>query len=96
MSARKIIQGLTEAVEHAQGRSTGAIQHIVGVQSVDVRAVREGLKLSQEEFATRFGFSLGTLRGWEQGRRQPDGPTRILLRVIMSDPNVVERAVRQA
>lgn len=96
MSARKIIQGLTEAVEHSQGRSNGAIEHIVGVQSVDVRAVREGLKLSQEEFAMRFGFSLGTLRGWEQGRRQPDGPTRVLLRVIMSDPTVVERAVKQA
>jgi putative transcriptional regulator len=96
MSARKMIQGLTEAVEHAKGRPNGAIEYKVGVQSIDVRAVRERLKLSQEEFATRFGFSLGTLRGWEQGRRQPDGPTRILLRVIMSDPTVVERAVKQA
>lgn len=96
MSGSKIIQGLTEAIEHARGFSGVAIEHDVSVHRVNVRAVRENLKLSQEEFAIRFGFSLGTLRGWEQGRRHPDGPSRILLRVIMNDPSVVERAVKQA
>jgi len=93
MSGSKIINGLSEAIDHAKGFSRSATEHRVAVHRVDVRAIRESLRLSQEEFALRFGFSLGTLRGWEQGRRQPDGPSRILLRVIMKDPEVVERAV---
>lgn len=60
---------------------------------VDVRAVRQALGLSQEVFAARFGFALGTLRNWEQGRRQPDGPTRVLLTVIAKEPAAVARAL---
>ena len=38
--------------------------------------------MTQEEFAGRFGFSVNTLRHWEQGKRQPEGPTRAYLLVI--------------
>ncbi|WP_426034188.1 helix-turn-helix domain-containing protein [Cypionkella sp. TWP1-2-1b2] len=93
MSGSKIIYGLSEAIDHAKGFAGGVVEHNVSVHRVDVRAIRESLRLSQEEFAIRFGFSLGTLRGWEQGRRQPDGPSRVLLRVIMNDPMAVQRAL---
>jgi transcriptional regulator with XRE-family HTH domain len=49
---------------------------------VDVRAVRRKLKLSQAQFAAKFGFSPATLRNWEQGRSRPDTPNRVLLAVI--------------
>jgi putative transcriptional regulator len=59
-----------------------------------VRAVRERLKLTQAEFARRFGLSERTIQEWEQGRAEPEGPARILLRVIDREPKAVERALR--
>ena len=40
----------------------------------DVKTIRAKLDMTQEEFAGRFGFSINTLRHWEQGRRVPEGP----------------------
>jgi len=59
----------------------------------DVRAIRRKLRLSQSQFALRFGFSLRTIQEWEQGRAIPDRPARILLKVIEQSPGAVERAV---
>ena len=60
---------------------------------VDVRQIRKKLGLSQPEFAARFSLPLGTVRGWEQGRRQPDGAVRVLLMVIDREPEAVRRAL---
>jgi len=62
----------------------------------DVAFLRSRLKLSQAEFATRFGFSVATVRNWEQGRVLADGPARILLAVIANEPQAVIRALRPA
>jgi putative transcriptional regulator len=59
----------------------------------DVRAIRQRLGLSQEQFASRFGFSVETIRNYEQGHRRPAGPARVLLRVIASEPDAVTRAL---
>lgn len=59
-------------------------------ETVDVRALRERLGMSREEFAIRFGLDARTIEAWEQGRRQPEPATRILLKVIERDPAVVE------
>lgn len=59
----------------------------------DARKVREGLGLSQEEFARRFHLSLRTLQEWEQRRRVPDGPARILLQIIDREPEAAARAL---
>src|SRR6266576_335305 len=45
---------------------------------VDVRGIRSRLGLSQAAFASRFGIPQGTIRDWEQGRRRPEGPARVL------------------
>ena len=63
------------------------------VWPVDIAATRRRLGLSQTEFAAWFGISPGTLRNWEQGRRVPEGPARVLLRVIERDPEAVRRAL---
>lgn len=60
----------------------------------DVKEIRQGFALSQQEFATMLGVSVGTLRGWEQGRRSPAGAARVLLRVAARHPNVVWEVVR--
>lgn len=61
---------------------------------IDVRAIRGRLGLTQQEFATRFGFSVNTVRHWEQGRRIPEAPTRAYLLVIDREPQAVEKALR--
>jgi putative transcriptional regulator len=63
------------------------------VWPADIAATRRRLGLSQAEFAAWFGISPGTLRNWEQGRRVPDGPARVLLRVIEREPEAVRRAL---
>lgn len=60
-----------------------------------VKLMRRALSLTQEEFATRYGIPLGTLRDWEQGRSEPDQTTRAYLRVIASDPEGVFRALHR-
>ncbi len=57
---------------------------------VDVRAIRERLGCSQDEFALRFGLDAATVRNWEQGRNRPDAATRTLLVLIDRHPEVVE------
>jgi putative transcriptional regulator len=58
-----------------------------------VRTLRRVLKLSQEEFAARFHIPVGTLRDWEQGRKEPDAAAKAYLHVIASEPEIVRKAL---
>ena len=55
------------------------------------KMIRRALELTQEEFAARDHIPLGTLRDWEQGRAEPDQPTRAYLMLIARDPDSVDR-----
>jgi putative transcriptional regulator len=61
--------------------------------TIDVRAIRGRTGLSQAKFAELIDIELSTLRNWEQGRRQPTGPARALLRAIRNDTLAVMRAL---
>jgi putative transcriptional regulator len=63
-------------------------------EAIDVRAIRGRLDLTQQEFAISFGFSVNTVRHWEQGRRAPEGPARAYLLVIDREPEAVRKALR--
>ncbi len=80
-----LIESLGQAAEHAKGVQVGAQVHMVEVP--DVRSIREELKLSQQEFSRRYRIPLPTLKGWEQGRRQPDATAAAYLNVIARMPN---------
>ncbi len=67
--------------------------HRIKVEDTDVKALRERLKLSQSEFANIFCISIDTLQNWEQGRRSPRGPAKVLLNVINKDPKSVLKAL---
>lgn len=64
-------------------------------RSSAVARIRWKLGLSQREFAAAFGIPLGTLRDWEQHRRQPDRAVQSYLEVIARDPVAVRRALRK-
>lgn len=61
-----------------------------------VKIIRRALALSQEEFSSRFQIPLGTLRDWEQGRKDPDAAARAYLVVIGRKPEAVLEALEQA
>lgn len=61
--------------------------------AADVRKIRDGLGVTQEDFALMIGVSVATLRNWEQGRRVPDGPAQALLRVAAANPKAVVAAL---
>ncbi len=84
-----IKQGLTEAIDFAQGKPTGARVHRVDVPQVDVAAIRARTGLSQAAFASSIGVAKGTLLNWEHGRRHPTGPAQVLLAMIAKRPSLV-------
>ena len=59
------------------------------VEDPDPKAIRERLGLSQSRFAAIIGVSVRTLQNWEQGRRDPEGPAKALLRVVDREPQAV-------
>jgi putative transcriptional regulator len=87
---RSIRKGLEESLAHAQGKATGARVRKIKIPDPDVAAIRAKAGLSQAEFARSIGVAIGTLQGWEQGRRRPDGPARVLLALIARRPEIVE------
>lgn len=64
------------------------------VDGPNIRRLRVRYKLSQNEFAALLGISVATLRNWEQGRRLPEGPARVLLQVAAKHPDAVWDVVR--
>ncbi len=94
--AAGIRRGLQEAVAYAKGEADKRAYRVHVPEQIDVKAIRTGLGMTQDEFASQFGFSVHTLRHWEQGSRRPEGPTRAYLLVIDRAPKVVRKALQSA
>jgi putative transcriptional regulator len=59
-------------------------------QEGDIAAFRAAFRgVSQSRFAEALGISVDTLQNWEQGRRQPDGPAKALLRLLARHPRLL-------
>ncbi|TNM66137.1 NadS family protein [Aliirhizobium smilacinae] len=89
---KELIQSAEEALAIAEGRTEPAAVFVP--ETVDVAAIRKRQKLSQVAFAKRYGLSAGTIKDWEQNRRQPDRAAMLLLKVIEQAPDMVARAIR--
>jgi DNA-binding transcriptional regulator YiaG len=76
----------------AELRRAGVSAARIAAEPVDVRLVREGLDLTQEQFALRFGLDIDAVQNWEQGRNKPDKATLAYLRTIARDPEAAARA----
>lgn len=91
---RQIEKGLLEALAYARGEDIGAVVHHIEVPDTpDVKAIRARTGLSQADFARSIGVKKATLLNWEQDRRMPDGPARVLLALIAKDPGIVQRVL---
>jgi len=82
----KIAAGLGDAIAYARGDESRGRE-----TSLDVRAIRKAVHKTQEQFAATYHVPIGTLRDWEQKRRQPESASATLLRMIATDPKGVER-----
>lgn len=67
---------------------------IFEVKPSRVQAIRKATGLTQEKFAQTINIPVGTLRNWEQGRRDPQGPAIALLKAIEKDPKHVIAALQ--
>mgnify|MGYP005840783123 CR=1 FL=1 len=59
------------------------------IKEPDVAAIREKYDMTQQEFSSLLGISVGTLRNWEQGRRKPQGPAKVLLKIAEKRPKAI-------
>lgn len=87
---KSIEAGLKEALAHARGEAPATV-HEIDLPEPDVQEIRSRTGLSQAEFARSIGVKKGTLLNWEQHRRSPEGPARVLLALIDKDPRIVQR-----
>lgn len=86
-----IMDGLEDAGAYMEGERDGFAIHEIEVPEPDVVAIRGKTGLSQSAFAKSIGVPLGTLKNWEQGRRRPKGPARVLLALIGKRPSIVQQ-----
>ncbi len=92
--AEAILRGFHQTITGAENGTEASLYAVHIPAEIDVRAIRVRLGLTQQQFAIRFGFSVNTLRHWEQGRRIPEAPTRAYLLVIDREPQAVAKALR--
>ncbi len=90
-AGQSVLQGAREALAFARGAREGYAVHVPA--TIDAKAIREKVNMSQGEFARQHGFSKRSLEQWEQGRRTPADASRAFLVVIASEPDAVHRAL---
>ena len=96
----KRFDAMTEAQRHAAALSDPDAQPVTPdnvrcmKRTPQVKVIRRELGLSQEMFAARFHIPLGTLRDWEQNRKEPDAAARAYLVVVARNPKAVSDALQ--
>jgi putative transcriptional regulator len=93
---KEILAGLDEIAAWRRGERMLKTTRVELPRAADVPTIRGRLGLSQEAFAACMGVSVGTLRNWEQGRREPQGPARALLLIADRKPRAFLEAVELA
>lgn len=104
-----LVEGLQEALAYERGEGQAGRVHTreLAERTVhaepppwysgsQVREIRSKLALPQPLFAEMLNVSLRTLRAWEQGKREPDGPARRLLEIADTRPEILMGSLRQA
>jgi putative transcriptional regulator len=92
----RLIRAAREGRAIARGEAHPGSYRVYVPADIDVRKIRRSLKLSQAQFAAKFGLPTSTIRDWEQRRRKPEGAARVLLQVIKKEPDAVSRALEHA
>jgi putative transcriptional regulator len=88
---KELFEELLESVKQGSAIMKGKMKPSRSIEypESEVREIRAQYGLSQDKFAALMGISIATLRNWEQGRRKPEGPSRMLLRVAAAHPEAI-------
>jgi putative transcriptional regulator len=78
-----------DLLESVKQMGRGQAARVTRVKVPEAAEARALVGLSQQEFALLLGVSARTLQDWEQGRREPTGAAKTLLRVAVSHPEVL-------
>lgn len=87
----RLLSSAKEAKEIMNGQREPSRKFFI--EEPNPKDIRVKLSLTQEKFATLMNISVHTLRNWEQGRRHPEGPARVLLNVVNNHPEVLMEMV---
>jgi putative transcriptional regulator len=90
----ELLGSIREGGAILKGEKKPSRRFVVGASGV--RAIREGTRLSQSDFARLIGVSIKTLQNWEQDRRRPTGPAAALLQIIAHEPKLAVEAIHRA
>lgn len=88
----ELVESIREAGSIRRGEESPS--RAFAVDGPNIKELRSTYDLSQDQFAAMLGISIGTLRNWEQGRRTPNGPAKVLLRVAARHPDAILDVVR--
>ncbi len=93
---KELFEELVESIQEAGKIRKGLLKpsRVFDFSPVDVKRIRVNLHLSQSQFALMIGVSKCTLQNWEQGRREPEGPAKALLKVVEKNPKAVLEALQ--
>jgi putative transcriptional regulator len=87
----RLYESMTQMNEIIDGTRVPSREFVI--DAVQVKEIRKKTGLTQEKFCLLIDVNLGTLRNWEQGRREPTGPAKALLKAINNDPQHVLAAL---
>jgi putative transcriptional regulator len=90
-AGKRLIESAEQALEFVSGKSDTSPCRVTIPSEIDVKQVRERLKMRPQDFAATFGFDLAILADWEQGRRVPTGLARNFLMLLQRDPEGVRK-----
>ena len=93
---KELFNYLIKSIEEAGNIRKGLLKpcRVFEYRPVDVKRIRNKLHVSQSQFALMIGVNRATLQNWEQGRREPEGPAKALLKVVEKNPKAVLEALR--
>jgi putative transcriptional regulator len=89
----ELVESIREGGKILRGEQNPSRSFVI--DRLDIKHIRDSYNLTQMEFAALLGISVRTLRNWEQGRRKPEGPARVLLQVAAEHPEAVLDAVKR-
>ncbi len=88
---KEIEQFHNDLLASVRQMKTGKVARVTAVEVSAATEVRNRVGMSQSEFAKLLGVSVRTLQDWEQGRREPSGAAKTLLRIASQNPDAVQR-----
>jgi putative transcriptional regulator len=90
----KLVESVKQAGKIKKGKERAKRTYLY--KTPDIKVIRKQLNVSQSEFALMIGVSTSTVQNWEQGRREPEGPAKALLRVAEKNPKALFEALHVA